>query len=148
MSKQTKYFDISLRTEYINNEQLPKFNRGFNIVFKNISIRISNNSLNDVLNAISTALSTNKSIAIEGLSIKHLSTKDITKIKKRNLYVGGCQICDISSPIFELSGINDYIKLYLCKRHLRKLYDYLNSINDACYITIRPFEDFEIKVKN
>lgn len=145
MNFNSKKIDVKIRTEYINQEPLPKFYRGFNIDFENISIRIVNNSLIDVMDAIKTALDKDKSVQIMGFSIKRLSTKDIEKMKNQNIYINGCRICNIKSPIFEICGINDHTKLYLCKRHLRKLYNYLNDINEFCYITIKPYEDFEIK---
>lgn len=144
MNSNSKKINVKLTTKYINQEPLPKFYRGFNIDFGNISIRIDNN-FTDVMNAIKTALDKDKSVQIIGLSIKRLSTKDIEKMKTQNIYINGCRICNMESPIFEICGINDHTKLYLCKRHLRKLYNYLNDINEFCYITIKPYEDFEIK---
>lgn len=145
MNSNSKKIDVKLTTKYINQEPLPKFYRGFNIDFGNISIRIGSDSFDDVMDAIKIALDKDKSAQIMGFSIKHLSTKDIEKMKTQNIYINGCYICNMESPIFEICGINDHTKLYLCKRHLRKLYNYLNDINEFCYITIKPYEDFEIK---
>lgn len=156
MRKKYRHFDVALKSSFLN--QSPKFIYPFSIKFGNIYIRIINNSLDDVLDAINAAINKNSSVNIIGFKIKRLSTKIINKMKdmdfkdqtlkyKTRYDLHECAVCHQQSPIFVLQGSNDS-ELYLCKRHLRKLYNHLNSINEAYNLTIKPIGDYEVSVKD
>ena len=139
-----KNFDVAIKSSFLN--QSPKFMHYFSIKFENIYISILNNSLNDVLDAINTAIDKNSSVNTIGFEIKYLSPKN--KIKDMDFYnLYECTVCHKQSPIFVLQGAN-YNKLCLCKRHLRKLYNHLNSINEVYNITIKPVGNYEVSVKD
>ncbi len=157
MKNRLKCFEVYISCNCSNNKNLKMINE-FTINFDKIFIKIKNNTLDNILNAIYESIERETDVSIESFNITRFSTDDVNKLlsisKNEQLLkynienLSSCYACHQKSPIFRIRGFYDCEELYLCKKHLRQLYNFLNGINSRYELIIKPACSYDVSVKD
>lgn len=162
MERKFKTFDISIRVYNSKDNLNIKAMKNFIIQFDKRYIYIKNNSFDNILRVTSTAINKNtwaniKNFSTESFNITRFSTNavnELLKLGRKEQYskyniicFSNCYVCHQKAPIFLIKGKYDDDEIYLCKKHLRKFYECLNSVNASFNCIIEPAH-YTVSVKD